>query len=277
MDAAAAGSVQLTVRPSATRGTSKNAWLNSSHTFSFASYSDSKHENLHSLRVINEDRVLGGHGFGRHGHADFEIFSYIVSGALRHNDSLGHEEVLPRGSVQMTSAGSGVEHSEVNASADELCHFIQIWVTPNTRGLKPSYATRKFNDKDKTGRLRCIVSKNGEHGSVKIRQDFAAYACILHTGSSLTTTVQPGRELYIHLIQDIAGFDTEHNRTALTITDAAGKATTIAGGDGVTITHSKDAKGAAPQTFTLTGAGKDGAIAEFLLFDLAQESGKKKK
>ena len=277
MLAAAAGAIQVTVRPSATRGASRNAWLNSSHTFSFASYSDSKHEHLHSLRVINEDRVKGGNGFGRHGHSNFEIFSYIVSGSLRHNDSLGHEEVLPRGSVQMTSAGSGISHSESNASADELCHFIQIWVTPNTRGLKPAYATKKFNDKDKTGQLRCIVSKNGDNGSIKVHQDMEAYASILPPDSSVTSTVRPGRELYIHLIQDVKTFDTEHNRTALTITDAAGKATTIAGGDGVTITHTKDEKGAAPQTFTLTGAGKDGAIAEFLLFDLAQENGKGKK
>ena len=262
------GSLSITPRLSNDRGHANHGWLNSYHTFSFANYYDPKFESYHSLRVINEDRVSGDEGFGEHPHRDAEIFSYIVSGALRHQDSMGNLESLGRGSIQFTSAGSGIEHSEFNDHRKDLVHFIQIWVRPSVRGLKPSYTTRSFSDAEKKDQLRLILSEDGRDGSILIHQDINVYASILTPSKSVQHTVEPGRDVYVHLIQDATGFKTEANKTGLTIEASNGTAN-LKGGDGAFIKLSNDQKTA--QTFTLTGAGVDGAAAEFILFDIKKQ------
>jgi len=269
---AAASAVSITRRPSSTRGHADHGWLYSYHTFSFANWHDPRYNSLHALRVINEDRVAGGEGFGRHPHRDFEIFSYVVSGALRHQDSLGNKESLKRGAVQFTTTGSGISHAEMNDSENEPVHFLQLWVSPNQRGLKPSYTTRHFSDAQKDGKLCTIVAPDQKDGGIHINQDVSVHASILKPGASVTFAVQPQRDVYVHLIQDATGLKTEANKTALTLTDAAGVSTKLNGGDGATVRHSTGAKGSEAQVLTLTGAGADGAVAEFLLFDIAKQS-----
>ncbi|KAI8585086.1 pirin domain-containing protein [Geranomyces variabilis] len=261
------GCAKITLRSEGTRGHANHGWLNSAHTFSFANWHDSRYMGLHSLRVINEDRVTGGEGFGSHPHREFEIFSYVVQGKLAHKDSLGHEEMLERGYVQFTSAGTGLSHSEYNGSpaGGPLVHFIQMWVKPNTANLKPSYTTRKFRDKEKLNTLRAIVTKDARNGSIRIHQDIDVYASILEPGKSITFQVRPGRDVYLHLIQDVSGFATEHGETALLASAADGQKTKLLGGDGVTVSHSNVGKEAAPQWFTIAGAGSNGANAEFIL------------
>ena len=274
------GAVAIAVRASATRGRVNENRLHGYYTFSFGSYNDSRYDGLHSLRILNEDRIAPAGGFGRHAHNDFEIFSYILSGTLRHEDSMGNKESLGRGSVQFTSTGSGILHSEVNDSDSDPVHLLQVWVAPNTLGLKPTYTTRKWSDAEKNGRLRLIVSKQGGQRSIKLHQDMSVYASILQPGASVTFAVDPQRDVYVHLVQDATGLKTEANKTALTLTDATGGSTKLSGGDGATVRHSTGVKGSGAQLLTLTGAGADGAIAEFLLFDIAQSKsvnkGKKK-
>ena len=280
----------MVVRPSSSRGRANSSWLRSWLSFSFGPYSSSAYDGLHSLRVLNEDRIAAGGGFDTHGHAEFEIFSYIVSGQLKHQDSLGHSEVLGRGAVQFTSAGTGLSHSEVNActSSQEakdkgegepgggMVHLLQVWVAPNTPGLKPAYATKKWSDKAKTGRLCLILSKDGGAGKdrcIKIHQDVSVYASILPPGSSVFPELKPGRTMYVHLVQDALGMDKEALRTGLSITDASdsGQPTKLSGGDAVRIEH----QAKTPQRFCITGAGSEGASAEFLLFDIAAPEKKK--
>jgi redox-sensitive bicupin YhaK (pirin superfamily) len=251
------------------RGHADLGWLNSYHTFSFANYYDSKFESLHSLRVINEDRVSASQGFGKHPHREFEIFSYVVKGALRHQDSMGNLESLGRGFVQFTSAGTGIAHSEHNDSDQELVHFIQMWVKPNKSGLKPSYSTKKFTDAEKQDQLRLILSKDGRNGSIRIHQDVNIFASILAPEKSVQYQLQPARDIYIHLIQDSTGYKTEANKTGLTLTSASGR-TSLKGGDGAFVKLSSTNPNA-PQTFTLTGSGIDGAPAELILFDIKKE------
>ena len=266
------GDVSLTLRPSSTRGHSNHGWLNSYHTFSFAGWYDPRYESLHSLRVINEDRISGGEGFGRHPHREFEIFSYVVRGSLRHADSMGNQESLPRGSLQLTSAGTGISHSEFNDSDKDVCHFLQMWIKPAVSGLKPSYATKLFSDEEKLNQLRLMLSNDARDGSLQIHQDVSVYASLLQPSKSVTFDVAAGREVYVHLIQDTKGLVGEHNKTALSVSSSSGANTLkMAGGDGVLIKHSAAIKGAAPQRVTLTGAGADGSNAEFILFDLAKQ------
>jgi redox-sensitive bicupin YhaK (pirin superfamily) len=294
--AIAAGSPVVTVRPSASRGHANHGWLNTYHTFSFASYRDPRYESLHALRVLNEDRVAGGRGFGKHSHAEFEIASYVVSGVLKHSDSMGHEELLGRGSVQFTCAGTGIAHAEENGSEDEPVHFLQVWTKPNKARLAPAYKTKKWNDKDKTDKFALILSKDGRQDSIRLHADVNVLASILAPGRSVTYELKPGREIYVHLVQDAKGVDAEHNRTGLTVAGADGQlarggntnrggksssnssgggsvpAVKLSGGDGALVHHSlDDTKGAASQTVVFTGAGIEGATAEFLLFDLKKE------
>jgi len=186
------------------RGHANHGWLDSYHTFSFASYHDPKFAGFGQLRVINEDRVKGGQGFGEHPHKNFEIFSYIVSGALRHNDSMGNEEILKRGEVQFTSAGKGLSHSEFNASNTETVHFLQMWIKPDKDGLEPAYSTKKYSDEVKRNKLVCIVAKKNEAdqlGAIAINQDSNVYATLLDNDATVVHKVAPERRLYVHVIQ----------------------------------------------------------------------------
>jgi redox-sensitive bicupin YhaK (pirin superfamily) len=189
----------VTIRRSEERGHANHGWLDSHHTFSFADYYDPKHTQFHSLRVLNEDRVLGGQGFGPHPHRDMEIISYVVSGALEHKDSLGTKAVMRVGDVQRISAGTGVVHSEYNASADEPVHFLQIWIMPDERGVKPQYAEKSFRDAA-AGTLNLIASKTARDGSLSIHQDADVNVAKLMKGGSLDYAFANGRAGWVQLI-----------------------------------------------------------------------------
>lgn len=156
----------LTIRKSQDRGHADHGWLQSHHSFSFAGYHDPRHMGWGNLRVINEDRIAPGTGFGTHGHRDMEIISYVLSGELAHQDSMGNVKGIPPGDVQRMSAGSGVMHSEFNHAQGQVTHFLQIWIEPNVRGIAPSYEQKRFTDADKRGRLRLVASPDGAEGSV---------------------------------------------------------------------------------------------------------------
>lgn len=189
----------IEIRKSDERGIAEHGWLSSRHSFSFAQYYDPRHMGFGPLRVINEDRVHPGHGFGTHGHQNMEIISYVLSGALEHKDSMGSGSVLRYGQVQRMSAGRGVMHSEFNPSASEPVHFLQIWITPDTQNTAPDYDEAFFDTSDKKGQWRLIVSPDGRDGSLRIRQDAWLYASILDTGDALSYTPAPGRCGYLHV------------------------------------------------------------------------------
>jgi redox-sensitive bicupin YhaK (pirin superfamily) len=191
----------LQVRKSEERGDARHGWLQSQHSFSFADYYDPQHMGFGPLRVINEDRVAPGQGFGTHGHRDMEIVSYVLDGALEHKDSMGTGSVLHYGDVQRMSAGSGVRHSEFNHSPTEGVHFLQIWIQPDVTGIAPSYEEKHFAPDSKRGRLRLIASSDGRDGSVLIHQDAALYAAIPVAGERLTHALAPGRLGYVHVIR----------------------------------------------------------------------------
>ncbi|MCU6499581.1 pirin family protein [Rugamonas sp. A1-17] len=191
----------LQIRRSEERGVANHGWLQSRHTFSFGSYHDPKHTGFGPLLVINEDQVLGGQGFGTHGHRDMEIISYVLSGALEHKDSMGTGSVLHYGDVQRMSAGNGVRHSEFNHSPSEQVHFLQIWIQPNQTGIPPSYEEKHFTPESKQGRLRLIASNDGRDGSVLIHQNAALYATIMAPGDHLKHELAEGRIAYVHVIR----------------------------------------------------------------------------
>ena len=186
-------------RIAAERGHAEHGWLDSWHTFSFADYYDPEHMGFRALRVINDDRVEAGQGFGRHPHRDMEIVSYVLEGALAHRDSLGHGSVLRPGDVQRMSAGTGVTHSEMNGSKDEPVHFLQIWILPRARGLTPGYAERRFEDADKRGRLRLVVSADGRDESLPISADVSLFAGILADGERAEVALAPGRHAWVQV------------------------------------------------------------------------------
>jgi redox-sensitive bicupin YhaK (pirin superfamily) len=181
------------------RGYADHGWLKSYHSFSFAGYHDPKHVEFGPLRVINEDRVQAGAGFGTHGHRDMEIISYVLSGALAHKDSLGNGSTIQPGDVQRMSAGRGVMHSEFNPSRDEGVHFLQIWIRPNAQNIEPSYEEKRFTAEEKRGRLRLIASPDRADGSVLIHQDARVYAGLFHGEESALLNVAPKRKLYVHV------------------------------------------------------------------------------
>jgi redox-sensitive bicupin YhaK (pirin superfamily) len=181
------------------RGFADHGWLKSFHTFSFGDYFDPKHVEFGALRVINEDRVAPGQGFGAHGHRDMEIISYVLEGALAHKDSTGSESTLRPGDVQRMSAGRGVVHSEFNPSKTEGVHFLQIWIQPDVRGIEPSYEEKRFSVEDKRGRLRLIAAPDRADGSVLIHQDARVYAGLFDGDESARLTVRPQRRLYLHV------------------------------------------------------------------------------
>lgn len=189
----------IDVRRSAERGFADHGWLKSFHTFSFADYFDPLHMEFGPLRVINEDRVQPGAGFGTHAHRDMEIISYVLAGELAHKDSMGNGSVIRPGDVQRMSAGSGVRHSEFNPSRTAGVHFLQIWIQPNVLGIEPSYSEKHFADGDKRGRLRLIASADGAQGSLLIHQDARLYAGLFDAHEQAEFRVPAGRRLYVHL------------------------------------------------------------------------------
>jgi redox-sensitive bicupin YhaK (pirin superfamily) len=189
----------LTVRRAEDRGHEDHGWLDTRHTFSFADYYDPKHVGFRALRVINEDRVQPGRGFGTHGHRDMEIVSYVLDGALEHKDSMGTGSVIRPGDLQRMSAGTGVLHSEYNASKTENVHFLQIWLMPEKGGMTPGYEQKTFSTQDKRGRLRLIASPNGRDDSVTIHANATVFASVLEAGDRVEHVVDPGRHVWIHV------------------------------------------------------------------------------
>ncbi|HSS26386.1 MAG TPA: pirin family protein [Usitatibacter sp.] len=199
----------MEIRRSNERGLAEHGWLRSFHTFSFADYHDPKHMGFGPLRVINEDRVQPGQGFGTHGHRDMEIISYVLEGGLAHKDSMGNGSVIRPGDVQRMSAGTGVRHSEFNASDKDLVHFLQIWIEPDQRGVAPSYEEKRFDDASKRGQLRLIASSDGREGSVTIHQDASLYAALLEGDDALDFQPAPGRLVYVHVVRGEASVNGE--------------------------------------------------------------------
>lgn len=189
----------LTIRPAAERGHADHGWLDSHHTFSFAGYHDPRHMGFRALRVINEDRVAPGQGFGTHPHRDMEIISYVLAGALEHRDSMGTGSVIRPGDVQRMSAGTGVTHSEFNASQSELVHFLQIWLLPSEPGIQPSYEQKTFTPEDKRGRLRVVASPDGREGSVTIHTDAVVYAGLLQPGEAVELPLDLERHAWVQV------------------------------------------------------------------------------
>jgi redox-sensitive bicupin YhaK (pirin superfamily) len=233
----------LTLRRAEDRGHSDLGWLSSHHTFSFGGYSDPRHMGFRALRVINDDRVAAGKGFGAHGHRDMEILSYVVDGRLAHKDSMGEAHELGPNEVQAMSAGNGVIHSEYNASDTEPTHFLQIWIMPAEKSIAPSYQQFAYDPAEKRGRLRLMAGPDAQNGAARIHQDARMYASVLAAGETVTSPLAPGRHAWV---QCVTG-DAEVNGLAITT------------GDGVAVSDEREV--------VLRGAGKSGA--ELLLFDLA--------
>ena len=223
-----------------TRGLAEHGWLQSRHTFSFADYHNPQRMGFHTLRVINEDRVQPGQGFGTHGHRDMEIISYVLEGALEHKDSMGISSVIRPGEVQRMSAGTGVRHSEFNHSDTEPVHFLQIWILPEEAGLEPGYEQKAFADSEKQGVLRLIASRDGREGSVTVQQDVDLYATLLQDNDVVTHTLAAGRKGWLQIARGELQFNNEP----------------LVQGDGVGLEG--------PSTITLTGTSG----AEALLFDM---------
>ena len=189
----------IQMRKSAERGSVNLGWLDSKHSFSFGDYYDPAHMGFGTLRVINDDTVQPGQGFGTHGHRDMEIVSYILSGALEHKDSMGNGAVMRAGEVQRMTAGTGVTHSEFNHSSDELVHFLQIWVLPESNALQPGYEQKEFSEAEKKDQLRLIVSRDGRDGSLSIHQDMDIYATLLSAGKSVSHDLRPTRQAWVQV------------------------------------------------------------------------------
>ena len=191
----------ITLRKSQERGYADHGWLKSYHSFSFAGYHDEKHMSFGNLRVINEDRVAPGTGFGTHGHKDMEIISYVLQGNLAHKDSMGNVKGIPPGDVQRMSAGTGVQHSEFNHAEGQTTHFLQIWLEPNVKGIAPGYEQKTFSDSEKRGKLRLVASEDGAGGSVTVHADARIYAGLLDGDEAATLVLNPARKTYIHLVR----------------------------------------------------------------------------
>jgi redox-sensitive bicupin YhaK (pirin superfamily) len=230
----------LTVRKSLDRGHADHGWLKSKHSFSFAGYYDPQHMGWGNLRVINEDRIAPGKGFGTHGHRDMEIISYVLSGALAHKDTMGNSTAIAPGEVQRMSAGSGVQHSEFNHAPSET-HFFQIWIEPTVKGIAPGYEQKTFGDAQKRGVLRLVASSDGAQGSVVMHADARLYAGLLDGAQTVELALDPARKGYVHLV-----------RGELQVNGH-----TLKGGDAALLEHESQ--------IMLSGA-KD---AEVLVFDLA--------
>jgi redox-sensitive bicupin YhaK (pirin superfamily) len=189
----------IAIRKSDERGHFQHGWLDTYHTFSFADYYDPQFMGFRSLRVMNEDRVQPGRGFGTHGHRDMEILSYVLEGGLAHRDSIGNSGVIRPGDVQRMSAGTGVMHSEANASEGEPVHFLQIWILPEGSSSRPGYEQKTFSDDDKRGKLRLVASRDGRDGTVKIQQDVNVYAAVLDPGQEVLFNLNEGRHAWLQV------------------------------------------------------------------------------
>ncbi|MBE9164337.1 pirin family protein [Tychonema sp. LEGE 06208] len=231
----------ITVRKSEARGHANHGWLDSYHTFSFASYYDRNYMNFRSLRVINEDVVSPGKGFGTHGHKDMEIITYVLEGALEHKDSLGTGAAIKPGEVQRMSAGTGIQHSEFNHSQTEPVHLLQIWLLPDTNDLQPSYEQREFPLAERRGQLRLVAARDARDGSVKVHQDVDLYAAVLDKKSRVSHTLQPNRHAWVQVA-----------RGAVLLNGLS-----LGKGDGAAVSDEAE---------LVIEAAED---AEFLLFDLA--------
>jgi len=232
----------LTIRKSAERGHVEHGWLDTFHTFSFADYHDPANMGFRALRVINEDRVAPRKGFGSHPHRDMEIVTYVLDGALEHRDSMGNGSVIRPGDVQRMTAGTGVVHSESNASPSEPVHLLQIWLLPERDGLEPGYEQKAFAEADKRGRLRRIASRDGKDGSVVVHQDADLYAGVLGPQESVTHSLRPGRHAWLQVADGAVTIDGR----------------TLEAGDGAAISAEREIRIAG-------GADR----SEVLLFDLA--------
>jgi hypothetical protein len=189
----------ITLRKAGDRGYADHGWLKSFHSFSFADYHDPEHMGFGALRVINEDRIQPGTGFGTHGHRDMEIISYVLDGALAHKDSMGNGSAIVPGDVQRMSAGKGVLHSEFNHAKDGVTHFLQIWIEPNVTGIAPGYEQKHFDAASKRGVLRLVASPDGREGSVGIHQDACLYAALLDAADRVAHGIAAGRRAYVHV------------------------------------------------------------------------------
>src|SRR3979490_2526425 len=222
------------IRRSNERGFADHGWLKSFHPFSFADYFDPEHVEFGPLRVINEDRVRAGAGFGTHSHRDMEIISYVLSGELAHKDSMGNGSVIRPGDVQRMSAGTGVRHSEFNPNASEPVHFLQIWIQPAERNIEPSYEEKRFASEEKRGRLRLIVAPDRADGSLLIHQDARGYAGLFTGDERADLEVARGRRVYVHVARGAL----TANGTAL----EAGDALRITDGAPLVLTQGRDAE-----------------------------------
>ena len=229
-----------TLRPSTARGHANHGWLDSYHTFSFANFYDPAHMGVSNLRVINDDTVMPGQGFGTHGHQDMEIVSYVLDGALEHKDSMGNGSVIRPGDLQRMSAGTGVRHSEYNPSPTEPVHFLQIWLVPNRTGVQPGYEQKHFPLEDRRGRLVLLVSPDGRDGSLSAHQDGLLYGTLLEAGETVEHPLAAGRRAYVHVARG----------------SIAVNGTPLGSGDGATLESVNHVR--------LEGLGH----AEVLLFDL---------
>jgi quercetin 2,3-dioxygenase len=207
----------ITIRKSSERGHANHGWLDSHHSFSFAEYHDPAHMGVGNLRVINEDRVAPGGGFGTHRHADMEIISYVLEGELAHKDTMGNVKTIPPGDVQRMSAGTGVRHSEFNHATDKATHFLQIWILPNVKGIAPSYEQKTFPDEQKRGTLRLVTSPDGAEGSVLVHADARMYAGLFDGTEAAQMTLDSARKYYVHVVRG----ELDVNRTRLRAGDAA--------------------------------------------------------
>jgi redox-sensitive bicupin YhaK (pirin superfamily) len=207
----------ITIRHAAARGATRLAWLDSRHTFSFTDYFDPQHMGFGALRVINEDRVAPGAGFSTHGHRDMEIITYVLEGALAHKDSLGTGAVIRPGEIQRMTAGTGILHSEFNASASEPVHFLQVWLLPERSGLEPGYEQKATAEADRRGGLRLVCARDGRDGAVRIHQDADLYTSLLAPGEVVRHRLRPGRRAWIQ----IAHGEVEANGARLAAGDGA--------------------------------------------------------
>ena len=224
----------LTLRKSNERGYADHGWLKSFHSFSFAGYYDPKQMGFGNLRVINEDRIAPGTGFGTHGHRDMEIISYVLSGELAHKDTMGNVKGIPPGDVQRMSAGRGVQHSEFNHAPNDTTHFLQIWIEPNVTGIAPSYEQKTFAEAEKRGVLRLVASPDGAQGSVTIHADARLYAGLFDGDQSARMSLNSQRKAYVHLVRG----ELEINGQVMTAGDAA----LLEAESQVTLTHGKNAE-----------------------------------
>src|SRR6185295_1476402 len=207
----------ITIRKSGDRGHAEHGWLDSRHTFSFADYHDPDQMGFRTLRVINEDRVREGEGFGTHPHRDMEILSYVLEGALEHKDNMGTSSVIKPGEVQRMSAGTGVLHSEYNPSRTEPVHFLQIWIQPEKRGIKPGYEQKAFPAAERSDKLRLVASRDGRDGSLTIHQDAELYTTLLQKGQRVAHSLRPGRHAWVQVTRGGITF----NGTAMSAGDGA--------------------------------------------------------